>query len=111
LRSHFTENYQGATQVSTSDGQVDVRIQTAGADIYFPVRNGDTPVTGLGDEAMLRYTTLYVRSGRDVLTIQVGISAPSQGNIQLVYDQQIAWAKQLAETALDRMQTLDQPGR
>jgi uncharacterized protein YceK len=111
LRSHFVENYRGATQVSTSDGQVDVRIQTEGADLYFPARGGDTAVAGLGDEAMLRYTTLYVRSGRDVLTVQVGISAPSQGNIQVVYDQQIAWAKELAAIALPRLQTRDLPGR
>ena len=87
--------------LNTIDSVVEVRVQSSGADLYFPVRGGDTPVTGIGDEAMLRLTTLYVHTGRYVLTIQVGISSP--GDLAKIQSRDIGWAKQLATTALTRV--------
>lgn len=83
---------------STVDGLVTVQIQADGAKVYFPPSSGD-PVSGLGDEALSRGGTLYVRVGRAVLILDVGVANP--GGDQAAT--QIAWAKQLAAIALGRL--------
>jgi len=103
LLSHFTDHHGEATYITTVGGEVDVRVQSDGASLYFPVRSGDTPVTGLGAEAMVRYTALYVHlaDGR-VLIIQVGISSPGD-DVRQIHAQDIEWAKELAAIAIGRL--------
>lgn len=83
---------------ATVDGVVTVTIQAGGASVYFPIRTGE-PVSGVGDEAMARDRTLYVRVGSGLLILQIGIANPAddQGT------QQLTWAKTLAATALGRV--------
>src|SRR5262245_10606066 len=80
---------------ATVDGVVTVTIQAGGASVYFPVRSGE-PISGIGDEAMSRDRTLYVRVGSGLLILQIGIANPADDQGA----QQVAWAKTLAATAL-----------
>jgi hypothetical protein len=80
------------------DGVVTVRIQPTGAARYFPKSNGE-PVSGIGDEALSTDRALYVRLGGGVLILDVAISNPADDQRAT----QIAWAKALAQMALDRM--------
>lgn len=83
---------------ATVDGVVIVTIQAGGASVYFPIRTGE-PVSGVGDEAMSRDRTLYVRVGGGLLILQIGIANPADDQAT----QQLAWAKTLAATALGRV--------
>ncbi len=98
--------YDASGALNHIGGSVIVRIQTGGQEKYFPPQAGDTVVTGLGDAAMIRYTTLYVVSGPVLLIIDIGISNPA-GDVDAIVAQRLAWAKQLAPRMLDRLNAFE----
>lgn len=97
-RQGLRSSWSDESGTATVDGVVTLRIQATGAARYFPNTNGE-PVSGIGDEALSRDRALYVRLGGGVLILDVAISNPAddQGETQ------VAWAKALAQMALDRM--------
>jgi predicted small lipoprotein YifL len=94
LHSTWTD----ASGTAQLGGSVVVTIQSAGADLYFPVQVGE-PVTGLGDDAMSRGARLYVRLGAGLLIVSVGISSPTPDPTAT----ELGWARQLATIALRRL--------
>jgi len=94
LKSQWSES--GGTSII--DGVVTVTIQADGAFVYFPARSSDTPVSGLGDEAIGRGRTLYVRLGAGMLTVDVSVQSPAEDREAA----QLAWAKALAPIAMGR---------
>ena len=97
-RQPVRSNWTDSTGTTALGGTVVVTIQSAGADLYFPVRAGD-PVTGLGDEAMSRGVRLYIRLGTGLLILEVGIGNPTPDPAAT----ELAWAKQLAPIALHKL--------
>jgi hypothetical protein len=97
LRSTFRDK----TGYSIGSGSVTVKIWSIGARDYFPVRAPDVPVSGVGAEAMLRNSTMYVRVGDGLLMLEVGIGNPAPDPHAL----DIAWTKELATIVLARIKT------
>jgi hypothetical protein len=95
LRSRFT-GPNGDSGIAS--GSVTVQIQTAGASDYFPVHGDDTPVTGIGDEAMVRHAALYVRIGTGMLVLTVAITAAADSARR-----DVEWAEKLAPVAIGRL--------
>jgi hypothetical protein len=85
--------------IDLGSGVVKIRYSAGGGSDYFPLHPGDIAVPGLGDDAMLRNTKLYVRIHESLMTMELAIPNPKQDPGA----QDIVWLKQLAKIVVDRL--------
>jgi hypothetical protein len=100
-RMDLTSTFPSTGGIDIIGGEVTVRIQSRGSDVYFPPRPDDTQVDNLGDQAIRRNGRLYVLVGTDVLTVEVGIT--SAGTVEESETRDFGWEKELAAMILARM--------
>jgi len=98
LTSTFTPRAGGIDIVG---GHVSVHIQTRGQDIFFPTHQGDTEITGLGQDAILRNGRVYVLLAGEVLEAEVDIT--TDGTVEETRNHDHVWAEQLAAVVIGHL--------